>query len=111
MKEGDPKFDESQVVPEFNYARYAESLGLLGIRIEKPEDVIPALEKALKADRPVVIDALTDPEIITFTPQVAAQKAEKLAEAIQQGDIEAGKKLEEPLKAAVEKAVKKSEEK
>jgi pyruvate dehydrogenase (quinone) len=106
MKEGDPKFDESQVLPEFNYAKYAESLGLVGIRVEKPEDVILALEKALKANRPVVIDAVTDPEVAVFTPKVAAEKAGKLAKAIKEGDTAAGKRLEEPAKQEVEKALK-----
>ena len=43
-----------------NFANVAESLGCLGIRVEKPRDLAPAFEKALGANRPVVIDAVTD---------------------------------------------------
>ena len=52
--EGDPKFDGSQDLPDFPYARYAELLGLKGIRVDKPEQVGPAWDEALAADRPVV---------------------------------------------------------
>jgi acetolactate synthase-1/2/3 large subunit len=35
-------------------------MGALGIRVEKPSEIAGALELALKADRPVVIDVVTD---------------------------------------------------
>src|SRR4051812_26921537 len=47
---GDPKLDASQVLPDFPYARYAESLGLIGIRVESDDDVGPAWDEALAAD-------------------------------------------------------------
>ena len=62
IESGDPKYEASQDLPPFNYARYAKSLGLNGIRVERPEDVGPAWERALTADRPVVFDAVVDPE-------------------------------------------------
>ena len=107
LMQGEPKFDESQVLPAFNYAKYAESLGFLGIRVEKPEQVVPAWEVALQADRPVVIDALTDPEILTFTPEVATKFASELAKAIVKGDTGASRHLEEPLRQAVAEAKQK----
>ncbi|MGH7906316.1 MAG: thiamine pyrophosphate-requiring protein, partial [Candidatus Binataceae bacterium] len=51
---GDPKFEASQDVPDFPYARYAESLGLKGIRIDRPDDIGPAWDVALSSDRPCV---------------------------------------------------------
>jgi len=110
LMQGEPKFDESQVLPEFNYAQYAESLGFIGIRVECPEQVIPAWEKALAADRPVVIDALTDPEILTFTPEVATEFAKKLDEAIAKGDTAAAQHLEDPLRQAVKQEREKEKE-
>ncbi|MDB5263260.1 MAG: poxB [Adhaeribacter sp.] len=109
MMQGEPKFNESQVLPEFNYAQYAESLGLIGIRVERPDQVIPAWEKALSADRPVVIDALTDPEILPFTPEVAQEFAQQLVQAQAKGDVGATKQLEEPLKQAVQQENEKEE--
>jgi acetolactate synthase-1/2/3 large subunit len=43
-----------------NFAKIAEDIGALGIRVEKPADIGPALQQALKADRPVVIDVVSD---------------------------------------------------
>jgi acetolactate synthase-1/2/3 large subunit len=43
-----------------NFARIAEEMGALGIRVEKPDEIAPALKRALAADRPVVIDVVTD---------------------------------------------------
>jgi acetolactate synthase-1/2/3 large subunit len=43
-----------------NFARIAEEMGALGIRVEKAGALGPALVAALKANRPVVIDVVTD---------------------------------------------------
>jgi acetolactate synthase I/II/III large subunit len=43
-----------------NFARIAEDMGALGIRVEKPAEFAPALQRALAADRPVIIDVVTD---------------------------------------------------
>jgi acetolactate synthase-1/2/3 large subunit len=47
-----------------NFANVAENLGAMGIRVEKPADFAPALEQALSANRPAVIDVATDIEAI-----------------------------------------------
>src|SRR5207237_1431169 len=59
---GEPKFEGSQEIPDFPYAGYAESLGLLGLRVDRPEDVGRTWDAALAADRPVLVEALVDPE-------------------------------------------------
>ncbi len=43
-----------------DFARIATDMGALGIRVEKPAEIGPALAQALKADRPVIIDVVTD---------------------------------------------------
>jgi len=45
---------------KMNFARLAEDMGAVGIRVEKPGEIASALAQALKADRPVVIDVVTD---------------------------------------------------
>ena len=45
-----------------DFARLAEDMGAMGIRVEKPGEIGPALERALAAGRPVVIDVVTDIE-------------------------------------------------
>ena len=49
---------------QMNFARIAEDMGALGIRVEKPADFAGALEQALAANRPVVIDVVTDIDAI-----------------------------------------------
>ncbi len=48
------KFAETDLV------KLAESMGCLGMRVERPADVRPALERAFAAGRPVLIDAISD---------------------------------------------------
>jgi len=86
---GSPMVEETQRLPAFNYARYAEMLGLEGIRVEKPEEIGPAWDKALSADRPVVIDCLTDPNVPTLPPHISREQALNYAKAVMGGDPEA----------------------
>jgi acetolactate synthase-1/2/3 large subunit len=51
-----------------NFAKIAEDMGALGIRVETPSEFPAALEKALAANRPVVIDVVTDIDAIAPTP-------------------------------------------
>jgi pyruvate dehydrogenase (quinone) len=79
---GDPKFKPSQDVPDFAFARYADLLGLKGIRVDKPEQIGPAWDEALAADRPVVIEAVTDPEVPTLPPHITFKEAMHFAESL-----------------------------
>ncbi len=47
-----------------NFARLAEDIGAIGIRVEKPSEIAPAITHALKASRPVIIDVVTDIEAL-----------------------------------------------
>jgi acetolactate synthase-1/2/3 large subunit len=47
-----------------NFAHVAESLGAMGLRVEKPADLAPALHRALDAKRPVIVDVATDIEAL-----------------------------------------------
>ncbi len=46
-----------------NFASIAEELGAVGLRVERASEFAPAFERALKADRPVILDVATDIEI------------------------------------------------
>ncbi|HEY4982238.1 MAG TPA: thiamine pyrophosphate-binding protein [Pseudolabrys sp.] len=50
-----------------NFARLAEDMGALGIRVERASDIAPALQRALAANRPAVIDVATDIEALAPT--------------------------------------------
>ena len=43
-----------------HFARIAEEMGCLGLRVEQPDQIRPALEQALAADRPALVEVLTD---------------------------------------------------
>jgi acetolactate synthase-1/2/3 large subunit len=54
------KAREMWTFSKVNFARVAEDMGALGIRVEKPSEIAPALAQAFKANRPAVIDVVTD---------------------------------------------------
>ncbi len=89
--EGNPKFEGSQDLPDFPYARYAELLGLKGIRVDSPEQVGPAWDEALNSDRPVVYEAVTDPEVPPLPPHITIEQAKALTSALLSGDPDAGR--------------------
>ncbi|WP_026610157.1 thiamine pyrophosphate-requiring protein [Methylocaldum szegediense] len=86
---GDPKYEASQKVPDFPYARYAESLGFLGIKVDQPEDIAPAWERAFAADRPVLLEAYTDPNVPPLPPHITFEQAKAYLSALFGGDPDA----------------------
>jgi acetolactate synthase-1/2/3 large subunit len=54
-----PGSDELWLFPETDFAAIAESLGCLGLTVQRPGELAPALERAFAANRPVVIDVKT----------------------------------------------------
>ncbi len=72
--EGEPRFDTSQSLPDFPYAGYADLLGLRGIRVDSPDDLGRAWEAALSADRPVLLEAVVDPDVPLLPPYPAGQQ-------------------------------------
>jgi pyruvate dehydrogenase (quinone) len=82
VMEGDPKFEGSQDLPDFPYARYAEMLGLRGIRCDRDEDVALAWDEALQSPVPCVVEMVTDPNIPPMPPHVSMKQARHFAEAL-----------------------------
>ena len=99
---GDPKFEGSQDLPDFPYARYAELLGLKGIRVDRPDRSRPAWDEALAADRPVVIEAVTDPEVPPLPPHITIEQAKALSTALIGGDPNAGRIVRQSFKQKVQ---------
>jgi acetolactate synthase-1/2/3 large subunit len=56
------RYSEVYLSPDLpDYVGWAESMGCVGLRVESPEEVLPAIDKANQIDdRPVVIDFRTD---------------------------------------------------
>jgi pyruvate dehydrogenase (quinone) len=98
VMEGDPRFDASQEIPEFPYAQYAESIGLVGIRADTPDAVGSAWDEALAADRPVVLEAVTDPEVPPLPPHITFEQSVHFAEAVARGDSRGGRMVRRSLR-------------
>ena len=99
---GDPKYVVSQTVPKFEFARYAEMLGLIGIKVDKPEQIGPAWEQALSASRPVVLEAVTDPEVPNLPPHITFDEAKKFTESMIKGEPRLGHMIKQTFKEAIE---------
>ena len=100
--EGDPKFEASQDIPDVPYARFAELIGLKGIRVETPDEIAPAWEEALAADRPCVLDFVTDPEVPPLPPHITFEQAKMFALAVAKGDPGRRAMIEQSLKDKLE---------
>jgi pyruvate dehydrogenase (quinone) len=83
---GDPKFEGSQAIPDFHAARYADLVGLRGIKVSDPDEIGPAWEDALTASRPTLIEVVVDPEIAPLPPHITFEQATAMAAAVIKGD-------------------------
>src|SRR3954466_11403470 len=101
---GDPKLDVSQVLPDFPYAQYAELVGLIGIKVDEPNAIGPAWDRALQADRPVLIEAITDPEVPPLPPHIKFEEAKKMMKALP-GDPARGEIMKQAIKGKVEEFI------
>jgi pyruvate dehydrogenase (quinone) len=96
--EGAPKFTESQVLPDVDYAAFAASLGLYGINVDKSDQLGPAWERALSADRPTLLDVRTDPDVPPIPPHATFEQAKDAATALLKGDENRWGVIKEGLK-------------
>ena len=86
IESGDPKFEASQSLPDFPYAKYAEMLGFVGVRVDRREDVAAAWERVLSADRPALVEAWVDPNMSIIPPHISFEQARNLSSALLRGD-------------------------
>ncbi|RRH87657.1 hypothetical protein EH244_16545 [Variovorax beijingensis] len=89
MLGGYPKFNASQELPDLPYARFAEMLGLAALRVDAPEAIGPAWDAAFAADRPMLLEMVTDSAVPPLPPDVSLAQAKAYLRALWQGDPEA----------------------
>lgn len=58
-----------------DFAAMVRPLGFLGIRVEDPADVRPALEKAFAHPGPALVDVVTNPTELVIPPEIQAEQA------------------------------------
>ncbi|HEX3730190.1 MAG TPA: thiamine pyrophosphate-requiring protein [Opitutaceae bacterium] len=95
---GDIRFTASQELPDFPYASFAESIGLRGIRVERPDQLETAWDQALSSDRPVVLEAISDPDTPTLPPHITLDQAQKFTETLLRHDPNEGGIIKQTLK-------------
>jgi pyruvate dehydrogenase (quinone) len=96
--EGSMTYEASQELPPFDYARFAELAGLRGIRVERPEQVGPAWDAAFASDVPVVIDAVTDPNVPPLPPHITLDQAKEFGMSLLTGDVNRHRILKQALR-------------
>lgn len=101
VESGNPKYEASQNLPRFSYARYAESIGLHGIRVDDPEAVGAAWDRALSSDRPVVFDAVVDASVSQLPPHITLAEAHHLFSALRKGDPDESGVIKETVKTVM----------
>ena len=79
---GAGKTESTQAIPDFPYHKYAELLGLKGIFVDNPDQVGAAWDEALGADRPVILEVYTDPNVPPLPPHITLKDAKNFATSV-----------------------------
>ncbi|MDB5945971.1 MAG: pyruvate dehydrogenase-like protein [Ramlibacter sp.] len=87
--EGEPRFEGSQVLPQFPYAEYAKLLGLHGIKVDRPDQIRSAWQEAFACDRPVLVEMVTDPNVPPLPPHVSGKQVRNYFSALVHRDPQA----------------------
>ena len=78
------RYSQTILRDKVDYVKVAEAMGAVGIRVTKPEDFAPALQKAIELNQPVVLDCLIDDDDKVF-PMIPAGKPN--SEVFDQTDV------------------------
>jgi pyruvate dehydrogenase (quinone) len=81
VMEGNPRFKASQSIPYMPFHEYAHLIGLGGTKVDHASQIDDAVREAFAADRPFVIDAMTDPEEPPLPPHITFKQAETFAKS------------------------------
>jgi pyruvate dehydrogenase (quinone) len=58
-----------------NFAKMAEAMGIYGVRVEDPAELVDAVKQAFAHDGPAVIDVVTDPIELVMPPKITVEQA------------------------------------
>jgi len=100
--EGAPQFLPSQQLPDIPYAKVAENFGLLGISVDKPEQVEAAWQRALAADRPCLIEFRTDPAVPPIPPHADWDQVKATVSSVLHGDSDRAGMVRQGVKAKLQ---------
>jgi pyruvate dehydrogenase (quinone) len=86
---GDPKYSTSQDLPNFSYTDYARMLGIEAVRIDHPDQIGPAWDTALQADKPCLVEVIADANLPPLPPHITRMQANSYFSAMEKGDPDA----------------------
>jgi len=78
-----------------NFAKLAEAVGMMGVRIEKPADLASGFKKALEHKGPALIDVVTDPNALSIPSH--ADKSQAVGFALGLGKMVLAGNLDEVM--------------
>jgi pyruvate dehydrogenase (quinone) len=78
-----------------NFAKLAEAVGMMGVRIEKPGDLTSGFKKALEHKGPALIDVVTDPNALSIPSH--ADKSQAVGFALGLGKMVLAGNLDEVM--------------
>jgi pyruvate dehydrogenase (quinone) len=107
---GAPKFEQSQTLPDVDYAGFAASLGLAAHTVTDPAEVGGAWDRALSADRPTVLDVHTDPNVPPIPPHATFEQMKDSAQALLAGDTDRWGVIKEGIKTKAQELLPHSHE-
>ncbi|HET7823208.1 MAG TPA: thiamine pyrophosphate-requiring protein [Ornithinibacter sp.] len=102
---GSPQFLPSQHLPSVDFAAFARSLGLHGIRVDDPEQVESAWDEALAEPRPCVIVFRTDPAVPPIPPHATWSQMVNATESVVRGDADRFDVVKEGVKSKLAEAL------
>jgi pyruvate dehydrogenase (quinone) len=100
--QGNPRYEATQALPDVHYARFADMIGLRGIFVDTPDGVRGAWETALRADRPVVIEVKTDPEVPPLPPHLTLAQTKAFLSAFAKGDKRSAQAMRHGIRQALQ---------
>ncbi|HEX3464844.1 MAG TPA: thiamine pyrophosphate-requiring protein [Candidatus Elarobacter sp.] len=101
IETGAPDYPGSQHLPDVSMAEFARMLGFEGIRVERAEDVGSAIDAALRAGRPAVVEVVTDPNISMLPPHIKWEQAKSFTSAMLKHDPEEGPVIVQSVKGVL----------
>jgi len=102
---GAPKFEESQTLPDISYADIARSVGFEAATVDSPEQLAGAWDRALRTDRPMLLDVHCDPEVPPIPPHATFDQIKAAADAVLKGDPDGWRLLVQGAKTKLQEAL------
>src|SRR3954462_14791014 len=99
---GAPKFEESQVLPDVDYAAFARSVGLTAVTVDKPDQLASAWDTVLGAGKAAVLDVRCGPEVPPTPPNATFEQVKSAAQAVLKGDQDAFRLVAQGVKTKLQ---------